>query len=461
MRKILFGFIFCAFITAAYANNNSQRPLTFAGAADMALAASADLRQARASQALREGAWMWGLRSYFPQFNLSVSENDRLQEIGADSFVKNYGITVEQLVWDGGRISTSRKLEQMELRLSSSALDRMAAEIADSALAAYRNVLSSRAILEIRTTALLTLEEQRRILSEEVDLGLALPVDLAGADINLADARIDIFSLQLDLSEMERQFAELLGLEFLPVLSEKVDVNRSVVLPVPAAAGALAKERNPDLTEARYSITKKQAELKYVSNSWIPTFKLSGGFGLSGPRYPLTRHNWTIGVNVDFSTPWLQSRFGAQSGWEPPHDKTAVVQNSFSPLPDPAAAFGKKQAMLALALEQEKYIAAVERIGRMAANAVEKCALAEQKRILSLKAATLAAERSRIEGIRLELGQITRLDLMETLIEQTQREITAVEAAAALLNAERELEKFLDLKPGELEAFAASTGRRK
>jgi len=45
---------------------------------------------------------------------------------------------------------------------------------------------------------------------------------------------------------------------------------------------------------------------------------------------------------------------------------------------------------------------------------------------------------------------------MEKLIEQTQREIAAIEAATALLEAERELERFLDLKPGELASFASS-----
>ena len=452
---ILVCFLFCIF-SPTYANDNS-RTLTFAEAADMAAASSADLKYAYASQVLTEKAWRWGLRSYFPRLSLSVSENDRLQQIGPDSFLKNYGINLDQLLWDGGRTRMSRNLERMELNLSSSKLDRMASEMAESGIAAYRSVLSSRAILEIRRAALVVLEEQRRILNEEVYLGLALPVDLADADINLADAKLNIFSLQLDLTEMERQFAELLNLEALPVLTEKVDINRSITLPAAAAAASLAKEKNPDLVEARFSITKKQAEVKYASNLWMPALRLAGNFGLSGQRYPLTRYNWSVGINVDFSSPWFQNRAGTQAGWEPPYDRTAMVQNSFTPLPDPAAGIGKNQAKLALALEQEKYNTTLERIGRIASAAIEKCALAEQKRILALNAIALGAERCRIEEIRLNLGQITRLKLMETFIEQTQREIAAIEAATALLEAERELERLLDLRPGELETFAAST----
>jgi len=455
MRNI-FTLLFLFITVCVYAKDNNQYTLTFTQAAKLAVEASVDLKHSRALQPLLEGAWAWGLRAYFPQINISVSENDRLQQIGADSFMKNYNINVEQLVWDGGKISISRKLEKMELDLSSSRLDRAANEIAESAISAYRSVMSARAILDIKKNALVILEEQRNILNEEVQLGLALQVDLASADINLLNAKIDIYSLQLDLAEAEKQFLELLGLESMPILTEKIDLNYSVVLPTASTAADLAKKQNPNLIEAGYSIKKKKMELRYISCSWIPSLRLTGNFGLTGQQYPLTRYNWSVGVSVDFSTPLLQNRFGAQAGWEPPYDKTAMIQNSFSILPDPASGYSRKQAKLALTLEQEKYKIAFEQIGRTAATAVDKCTFTEQKKLLAIEASTLGAERCRIDEIRLDLGQITRLTLMETLIEQTQKEIAVIEAVTALLEAERELERFLDLEPGELKEFAAS-----
>jgi len=195
-------------------------------------------------------------------------------------------------------------------------------------------------------------------------------------------------------------------------------------------------------------------EYKYISYSWIPSLRLTGNFALTGQRYPLTRYNWSVGVAVDFSNPLFQNRFGAQAGWEPPYDNTAMIQNNFTPLPDPASLYGKKQAKIALSLEQERYKIALERIGRTAATAVDKCAFMEQKRLLSIDVAAIGAEKCRIEETRLSLGHITRLTLMEALIEQTQKEVAVVEAATALLEAERELERFLNLEPGELEIFA-------
>ena len=461
MRKIthnIFTVMMMFMIFNAYADitENETYILTIAEASLLAVAASDDLRYSQAIQAVMEGAWRWGIRAYFPRLSLNISENDRLQQNGADSFMKNYGINIEQLIWDGGRTSMSRNIERLNLDLSNFKLDKMAGDIAETAITAYRQVLSSRAILEIRTAALEVLEEQRRILNEEVQLGLALAIDLASADISLAEAKLDINSLKIDLAEMEKQFMELLDFDFLPSLAENVDIYRTVMLPPAAAAAVLAKQQNPELTEARYSISKKQMELKYASNSWMPALKLNGNFGFSGQNYPLTRFNWSVGISVEFSTAWFQNRIGAQAGWELPKDRTAMLQSSFSPLPDPSSGYSRNQAALALELEREKYNSAFDRIGRMAANAIDKCYLAGQKRDLALEAAVLGGERCRIEEIRMSLGQITRLKLMEAYIEQTQREITVVQAATALLEAERELERFLDLGPGELAVFAQS-----
>jgi len=52
--------------------------------------------------------------------------------------------------------------------------------------------------------------------------------------------------------------------------------------------------------------------------------------------------------------------------------------------------------------------------------------------------------------LRLSLGEITRIELMEARMDYSRRKAAVVEAAAALFQAERELERLLDLGPGEL-----------
>ena len=426
----------------------------FEDAARMAVAASEDLRHEYALRALREGAWVLGLRAYLPQISIVVSEDDRLSMIGADSFLKSYSLKVDQLLWDGGRTSTSRAVEKAELALLGSQLERMAGEIAEGAMAAYRNVLSARALLEIRRSAEESLSEQRRILAREVELGLALTIDLAEADITVAEARIAIRAIRMELEEAERQLAEALGLTVLPELREQVDTGRSPVLPGEEAARSFAQARHPDLIQARHGIAQKQAEAKYAARSWLPTVRINGGFGLSGQRYPLSKYNWSLGISVSFSSPYFSGAIGGSMGWEPPYDRDARLQNTLTPLPDPGAALTGRQAVQALALEQAKYAAAFERIGRMAVISLEKCRFAEERRALAVETLELAADRYRLSELRLELGQLTRIEFMEARLDYAQKEAASVEAAAGLLEAERELERFLDLPPGGLAEFA-------
>jgi outer membrane protein TolC len=448
-RKIFF--LVLLFMAASVLQ--AEPGIGFAEAALMAVAASEELRNEYAQRNLREGAWILGRRAYFPRLSLSVSEDDRVSTIGNDSFLKNYGINLDQLLWDGGRTAISRSVEQAELTLRGAQLERMAGEIAEAALGAYRNVLYVRAQLAIRDAALEALREQRNILVRETELGLALPADLTGADLTLSGEQIEILSLKMELEEVEQELAETLGLERLPPLLEAMDVRRSPVLPGEAEIRARAQARNPDLTEARYGIIKKQAEARYARLSWMPTIRLNGGFSLNGQRYPLTRYGWTVGLTIEFSSPWFSGGVQGSAGGEPPYDRNARLQNTLSPLPEPASAMTGRSADLALALERKKFQVSFEKVGRMAVLAAEKCRLINGKRILALESLELSAKQFRLAELRLDLGQITRLDLMEARQEYTQRELALVETAITLLEAEREVERFLDLRPGTLADF--------
>ena len=405
-------------------------------------------------RAIREGTWTLGRRAYLPRLAIGASEDDRLSENGADSFVKNYSISVDQLVWDGGRLMLGRQLERMDLALSGAKLEQMAEETAEAALSVYRELLYTRAVLAIREAMAESLARQRALIERETELGIALPADLAEADITLEEHRIELENLEIDLAETERRFAEILGLEQLPPLEETIDTGRKTSLPSTLLARSMTEAKNPELAEERRLIARKQGELKYAALSWMPEVRITGSFGLSGRRYPLTRQTWSVGINVDFSSPWISGALGGSAGRELPYDTTARIQSSVNPLPDPASGMTRRQAELSLSLERRKYALALERLGRSAEQGVEKCRMADRKRELAGESLGLAGEKYRLAELRRELGHLTRGELMEERIEYSQKEIAIVEAAIALLAAERELEKLMGLGPGELRVLA-------
>ncbi|MDR2552488.1 MAG: TolC family protein [Treponema sp.] len=444
-----------------WAGETPRRPIGFGEAGRLAAAASPDLRAARARRSLREGAWMLSLRSYLPQITFTVSEDDRLSLISADSFAKTYTVSAEQLAFDGGRTGAARNIERAELFLMAEEIRRNESELMESALSAYRQILLSRMIIAIRQGSLRSLAEQRRILEEELVLGLALPLDLVQAKITLREGELELETLLMQAEEQERQFTDLLGLDEMPELAERIDTGRSAVVPPEEAVLNAALGGNPDLGRALLSITRKETEAKFASRAWIPTVKATAGFSLSGQRYPLTRYSWTFGFSVNFSSPWFSAASGGSAGREAPHDASARFQQSFSPLPDPAAGFNAKQAGLALVLERENYRRVLDRIRREAAMLTRSLAQTERRRVLAMESLALASEKYRLRELLLGLGRITRIELMEERLGYEQKEAAAAQAAAALLEAERALERFIDLPPGTLGDFVLRRGREK
>jgi outer membrane protein TolC len=451
--------LFFFWVILSVAGQNRNEPISFSDAARMAVESSDELKNEYAMQAIREGTWQLGLRVYLPSLTVSAAEDDRLSQISSDSFQKTYTVNLEQFLWDGGRTSTNRAIEKAELAIMTTELGRQSVSVADAALSSYRSVLSARAMLDIREAALESLTEQRRILAEEVNRGLALAVDLLEADISVSEANIEILSLRIELEEAEQQLAESLGVDSLPPLAEKVDIYRTPVLPPKGSVHSVAQARNSELITARHTIAKRQVEARYAALSWIPTLSLAAGVSLTGTKYPLTRANWSVGLTLDFSSPWFSSSIRSSAGWEPPHDRTAGLQGSLTPVPDPASGLSAKNTELALNLERVKYEQTFKRTGRNAEIALETCYFTEQKRELAVESLKLSADRLRLTELRLELGQITRIDLMTTQIEYAQKEVEAVEIAISMLEAERSLETIIDLPPGGLAEFVHQQSR--
>ncbi len=417
------------------------------------MGASDELKNERAQNRIRERAWRLGARAYLPELTLTASENDSVSLLSSDSFQKSYSLRLEQPIFDGGKLFQSRRISRMQIAAQDKAIGRMEREIADSAISAYRNMLLAHSVLSIQEKSLESLCEQRNILAMEVELGAALPTDLAEADIKIASSRMDILSLKIDLARTEQEFAELLGLEELPALAESIDIHRQSVLPDKRLVTGLAQENNPDLESMKFSIIKKQEELTMAKRLWIPTIKLSGSFSLSGRRYPLTRHNWSVGLTIDFSSPFVSDTVQGSYGGEYPHSRTAGVSNSLSLLPNPAAAMDVVSTEASLALEKTLYERALERTGRDAARAVDRYALMEEKRQLAVEALDLSRQKLALTELRFSMGQLTRVDIMDAQLRCTEQEVAAFKAAAALLEAERALEKSLDLRSGDLARF--------
>jgi outer membrane protein TolC len=454
-------FLLCVFFASAQPSQKSKGPvyrrgITFADAVQMALASSIELQNAYAAHSIGGAVWELGRYAYFPKLTFTAYEDERLSELKADTFSKNYTAGIDQLIFDGGRLLSSRRIEKTRLSFEEKQIERMADSTAAAAVSAYRQVLASRYMLQIRVSGLDALTKQRQVLQSEVELGLALIRDLTEADINIAQSKIEIVAAEIDISELEKQFAESLGLETLPELVETIDIGYTPALPSGEALRSAAESGNPEIASARLSIKQKEEELKFARLSWLPTIHASGNFSLTGNSYPLTRYNWSAGLTLQFATPWISFGGAGSTGMEGLKTKTFRMQGTSTLMPDPVSSMTPARARVALDMEQGNYRLEFERLGRGAESSLLKCRALIRKRDLALETKKLSEQKLDISKLKHDLGQLTSIELMEDQIEHTKKELAAVQAVIDMLYGEQELEKLAGLRFGGLRGLISA-----
>jgi outer membrane protein TolC len=429
--------------------------ITFEQAGRAAIEASQELRTQKSKLRIAEKTWALGIREYLPKISFSTAKDDLISNISSDSFQKNLSINLEQLLWDGGRMKSARSIEKAKTLFEWEQIKNMEKAVMEQAKSAYRNILYMREVLKIQKSAFNTLLEQKTLLETEFILGMVVEFELKEAELTVMEKKMEILSLEMDLEESEIQFAESLGITKIPLLTEKIDINRGCRLISVDEATKTALQNNIELKSLKLSISQKQEEFKYASLSWIPSIRGSGSFSFSGRKFPLSTFSWSAGIIIEISTPWVATGFSGSTGFSGRHERSSNIRNTTSPVPSPVDSMTKHSTSLALSFEQENYRLVEDRLVRQCSNTVEKYRISDRKRMLSIEAMRLAGERFKLDGVKHDLGQITRLELMESGIKLAEKEIDCIKAAVAFLSAESELENLLNIPEGGLLRFSS------
>lgn len=422
----------------------------------LAVLNSASIEAERRRVELAEGSWRLGARAFFPSVEFGASSDERVDEFGPDTFSKFLSLSISQPLWDGGRLAAARVAERAELVLARAELRRMERESAEAAVASYRAAASARGRVLIRREAYAAAKAEREALAVELRLGLTTPLELADVDLRLAEAELEILSAELALGEAEAALAEAAGVAAAPESYELPDPNRpSVALDADddEALAAVARARSPELRALRYEQARKAAEARVAAFAWLPTASLKAGLQLSGRGLPLTRSSWSFGLSLDFAGPYFGASIGASGGIERPGASVARTGASLRPLPDPAAPYASRRAALALSQAEYALEAASKRIARAAVSAASAYRNALRGIEVARRSLELAEARRELVALRLELGQARRSELVNAGLERAGYELALLDAAAALLSAERALERLLDLETGGLREF--------
>jgi outer membrane protein len=209
------------------------------------------------------------------------------------------GITVNQLITDFGR--TRSLIESAKFR---AAAENQVAETVDANIVmqtdrAYLAVLRAQAVLTVAQQTVSARQTVADQVSQLFQNKLKSGLDLSFANVNLAQAKIQLSAAQNDLSSSIAQLATVLGL---PGQTAFDLVDEPMPGPVDAAAEGYIQEavqKRPELANLRYEVNAGERTLDAERASWYPTIGAIGtaGFVPAGEGTVPGRYG-AIGVNV-------------------------------------------------------------------------------------------------------------------------------------------------------------------
>ncbi len=251
-------------------------------AVNRALAMSRDLAYESALLSAQELTFALGLREYFPSLSIGYDENDTVTMGAPDTWSKTISLSATQPLFRGGTKPWERKIARLDLSMAREDLQQKYRSLESGLRQQFSSLLvaQQKRLILLRTIELAN--QNIQILQTQVRVGEALELDLAQAEIDVLSLEITLSQTESALADSRYQVKRVLSLD----PSEPLELVGSVDPAVPALdlAGreeklfTLATGYSPDLKRQDAAVQKAAVQVRASS------FPLHSRCGPAGVR---------------------------------------------------------------------------------------------------------------------------------------------------------------------------------
>jgi outer membrane protein TolC len=440
-HTFIFLFLFNAFSVPHSYSSAKEEAMSLEDAIELALARNKELRYMSVNQRISEEQLALGYRQFFPSIEFGWNHNDSVTYGTTDTRTKQLSIGVSQLIFDAGRRASRMKIKETETKLNIYSITLKKEEIIFSVINLYIEIIKSMHKKEIQQEILNTSKIQHRIAREEVRLGTMTEIEFLDINVSLKDLEIELENTEQEHRLLLFQFARLCG------------CNPDAVIPVPTGTinpefNGFIEQREPMYwlkQSQRYSVEfiKKRFEISLLNEtlqksrfSWLPEISCRFTLSFSGNQYPLTEPGFSMGIDISFDLPVIPVKTGASIGKRTPNERSMGFSTSAGIAENIEYFYSQELAALNLA-EAEN---ALEDYQSELRFAIEESLITieNHKKMLSLLNEKYEIEQKRLEiqKLKLELGQIQRIDYLTTEIDMARLRITILSYIVSLYNSE-------------------------
>ena len=239
-----------------------------------------------------------GISQRLPRFGTSYTLGWTTAHTSSNSFLNSYN----PLLQSGLALNVSQPLIRdlfIDQARQNLAVSRTNRDIADTRLreslvhtsanvkSAYWNLVSARANVEARRTALELAQELGRVNKAKVDVGTSPPLDLVSAQAEVASDQEQLIIAETAVKQAEDRLRVLI---FDPTKRENWNVQIDAVDSPPVGTAAVdvdaavtrALAERADLQRARKDIDNAQIAVKYSDNQRLPDVRLNASYQANG-----------------------------------------------------------------------------------------------------------------------------------------------------------------------------------
>jgi TolC family type I secretion outer membrane protein len=379
----------------------------------LALRQQPTIRAAQGSLTAAQARVPQARSSYYPRIDLQagvqssefVSSTTNRRTSGDNSFAN---LQARQLLYDFGKTAALVDEAQAGSRVAAGELERVRDLVVQNVRQTYFNVLQARRLVAVADAALARSDLNLRSARGFFEVGTKPKSDVTKAEVEVANARVDVIRARNLVRFSETSFANALGLDATVPIEIEGSLAYEPVAIDPAQLAAEALGNRPELRQAQARLDGARAQLTGARARYLPDLTLNGSAGYSGDD-ALVSVDGVAGVA--FSETWSitgQLTWNLFEGFFTQHR----VKETQALLETARANYETVELQVRLEVEQA-YIAVIDAAERFGATE---------------KAVESAQENLRLAQGRYDAGVGTILELTEAQLSLTNAEADSVRA---------------------------------
>jgi len=310
LRKIMVICLLLSVMGGSAFGGEEERVLSLKEAVEMALKRSVSIHSARegmkGADYLRRAALTDFLPTLRTEYDFTYLDEAPTTQFGpAEIRVgtrSNYSWTtgLDQTLFKGGALYWSYRLAQFGVDLSRVFLELVRQDLVLQVKGAYFTILKAEKIRQVAVQAVQQLESQLKVSRAFYDVGIIPKNDLLQTQVQMAQARQNLTSAEVELAIAKASFNTLLRRDVgMEVRIEDILAYRPMEVPFEECLEKARKSR-PELRETELNVKSAGKEVRLARSEYFPSVNLSFNYervgddpGVSGSRFE-DEDGWTF-----------------------------------------------------------------------------------------------------------------------------------------------------------------------